>query len=227
VAFASNRGSDNRQNLYQKSSSGVGTDELLFAGESNELPFPEDWSPDGRHLIFARVKLGQVVSSDLWALPLFGDKKPFPLLQSSFWQVESQLSPDGRWFAFTTNESGTHQIVVQPFPDPNGGKWQITANGGIEPKWRRDGRELYYLGLDGRMMGVPVKSGTTFEFGQPSPLFQALANVPPPLPVVHHYDVTADGQRFLVMTPVTPSSGDATAAPITAVVNWTAGLGKK
>jgi Tol biopolymer transport system component len=229
ILFSSGRGSNTvvavPNRLYQKSSSGAGTDELLFAGDSAEGIFPEDWSSDGAYMIFGRVKLREATPADLWVLPVFGDQKPFPFLQSSFRHVESRLSPDGRWLAFTTNESGTYQIVVQPFPDPSGGKWQITAAGGIEPQWRRDGGELFYLGLDGKLMAVPIKSDPSFEAGQPEPLFQTPLAIPA-IPGNRRYDVSADGQRFLIISPVTTVPGGPQPIPITAIVNWAVGLKK-
>src|SRR6266700_4163315 len=89
----------------------------------------------------------------------------------------ARVSPDSHWIAYATNDSGMYQIVVQSFPDPNGGKWQITAQGGVEPKWRHDGRELYYLALDGKLMSVPVKGDRTFQAGTPRPLFPTPLNV--------------------------------------------------
>jgi hypothetical protein len=125
--------------------------------------------------------------------------------------------------AYSTNDSGTYQIVVQSFPDPNGGRWQITAQGGVEPKWRRDGRELYYLALDGKLMSVPLKADRTFEAGTPVPLFQTPLTVNRNQPERdRRYDVTPDG-RFLIVTPqATPAS-----TAVTAVVNWPSGLGER
>src|SRR5262249_198940 len=151
--------------------------------------------------------------------------KASPFIESRFDDAESKISPDGKWLAYTTNDSGTYQIVVQSFPDPTGGKWQITSQGGIEPKWRRDGRELYYLALDGKLMAVAIsiKGEKTLEAGTPMPLFDTPLNIQRgQLPRTHRYDVAPDG-RFLLAIP------KATAAnpPVIAVMNWTAGLEKK
>jgi hypothetical protein len=127
--------------------------------------------------------------------------------------------------AYTTNESGTYQIVVQPFPDAGAGKWQITANGGTEPRWRGDGRELYYLGLDGRIMAVSIKADKTVEAGQPVLLFQTALNTPAN-PGLKRYDVTFDGQRFLIISSIVSAPAQANPNPITAVINWTAALKK-
>src|SRR5262249_30098779 len=130
--------------MYQKSSSGVGSEELLFeADPTEEVVFPEAWSPDGQHVVFARVKIPSNIPTELWVLPLSGDRKAFRYVPTKFSHAQSAFSPDGRWLAYTTNESGMYQIVIQPFPDPSAGKWQITGNGGTEPRWRGDGRELY------------------------------------------------------------------------------------
>ena len=198
----------------------------MFEGEATgEAIFPEAWSPDGQHVIFSRNKTPGNVPTDLWVLPLSGDRKTFRYLPTQFRHVQSALSPDGRWLAYTTNESGTYQIVVQPFPDPGAGKWQISGNGGTEPRWRGDGRELYYLGLDGRIMAVSIKADKTVEAGQPVPLFQTTLNMPVN-PLLKRYDVTADGQRFLIISPVASAPAQANPNPITAVINWTAALKK-
>jgi hypothetical protein len=124
------------------------------------------------------------------------------------------LSPNGRWLAYSTNESGTYQVVVQPFPDPSGGKWQVSANGGGFPVWRRDGRELYYLSPANELMAVPVTTETSFTSGRPTMLFRA---PPPGATTGTAFAVTADGQRFLFS--VAPANA---APPITTVLNWTA-----
>jgi hypothetical protein len=147
------------------------------------------------------------------------ERKATPLIESPFDKAQARISPDGRWFAYATNDSGMYQIVVQSFPDLNGGKWQVTAQGGIEPKWRADGRELFYLALDGKLMAVPVKSGRMFEAGTPAPLFQTPLGVSrTQAPRDRRYDVAADG-RFLIAVPE-----GAAAAPLTVIVYWTAGL---
>jgi Tol biopolymer transport system component len=150
------------------------------------------------------------------------EKKESPFVESPFDKIHGRVSPDGRWIAYATNDSGMYQIVVQSFPDPNGGKWQITAQGGVEPKWRRDGRELYYLALDGKLMALPVKGERIFEAGTPVPLFETPLTVTRPTPSRdRRYDVAADG-RFLIVTPT-----QSTVPPMAVVVNWMSALEKK
>jgi dipeptidyl aminopeptidase/acylaminoacyl peptidase len=131
-------------------------------------------------------------------MPLTGDRKPVQYVRSAFNNVQPQRSPDGKYLAYSTNESGSYQIVVRTFPDPNGGRWQVTANGGMEPRWRRDGRELYYFALDGKLMAAPVRAGSAFQADQATTLFQTPLSVPGEIPYPIRYDVTADGQRFLM-----------------------------
>src|SRR5262245_29158399 len=150
------------------------------------------------------------------------EQKASPFVESPFDKIHGRVSPDGRWVAYATNDSGMYQVVVQSFPDPNGGKWTITAQGGVEPKWRHDGRELYYLALDGKLMAVPVKSDRTFEAGTPTPLFETPLTVTRPTASRdRRYDVSPDG-RFLIVAPI-----QSAAAPVNVVVNWTSELGNK
>jgi serine/threonine protein kinase len=204
--------------IYQKSSSGVGSEELVF--NSDRVEIPVHWSPNGRYVVFSRPKGStNTLPYDTWTLDVM-EKKATAFNESPFDKLHARISPDGRWLAYATNDSGMYQIVVQSFPDPNGGKWQITAQGGVEPKWRRDGRELYYLALDRKLMAVPIKTDRTFAAGTPEPLFEtelALNRNQPSRD--RRYDVAADG-RFLIVTTV----GTTGPAPVTAVVNWTSGL---
>jgi Tol biopolymer transport system component len=170
IAFASGR--NNGTHIYAKASSGVGSDTLMFNSAATEIPV--SWSHDGRYIVFSRFKPTGAAGVDTWLLSLTGEPMASSFIDSPFDKAQARISPDGRWIAYTTNDSGMYQIVVQSFPDPNGGRWQITAQGGIEPKWRRDGSELYYLALDGNLMSVPVKeagAGRTFEAGTPAVLF--------------------------------------------------------
>jgi eukaryotic-like serine/threonine-protein kinase len=235
IAFASNRPRlSGSTRIFLRSANGVGNDELLPVpsppAPEASIEVPVDWSADGRHLVFVRGALDNS-HVDIWVKPI-GDGKPFPYAQStSFRQGASRISPNGRWMAYMTNESGTYQIVVRSFPDPNQGKWQISAQGGINPMWRGDGRELYYLALDGKLMVVPVKDGADFEPAQPTVLFQTPLTIPA-LPGPSPYDVSADGQRFLLIAPSnTPDSTSNTAAGdpsvVTTIVNWTAALRQK
>jgi serine/threonine protein kinase len=219
LLFGSSR---NGAGIYQKSSSGVGADEVVFDSDQTEIPI--HWSPNGRYAVFSRPKRGANTSPyDTWIVDLMGEKKATPFIESPFDKIHARISPDGRWIAYATNDSGMYQIVVQSFPDPNGGKWQITAQGGLEPKWRRDGRELYYLALDGTLTAVPVKTDRTFEAGTPEPLFETELTINRNQPSRdRRYDVAADG-RFLIVT----TTGTTGPAPVTAVVNWTAGLAAK
>jgi len=215
IVFASNR--DGVANMYQRLSNGTGNDEALL--KSTDPTGPHDWSPDGRFILFG--VLSPKTNVDLWLLPLFGDQKPAPFIQTEFTETQGRFSPDGRWVAYASNESGPYQVYVQSFPT-SGGKWQVSTGGGAQPQWRRDGKELFYLAPDRKLMAVEVNgAGPTFVPGVPKPLFEAhFSTLFPGAPGATYYAVTGDGQRFLVNT----LAGDSTPVPFTIVLNWTAGL---
>jgi eukaryotic-like serine/threonine-protein kinase len=214
IAFISNR--KGPFHVYVKPSSGVGVEELLL-----ERAIPQDWSKDGRFLLY--YEQGPKTGRDLWALDIsMKDEKPRMVAKTPFEETMAQFSPDGRWVAYQTNESRRFEIVVQPFPEPTG-KWQISTGGGIEPRWRADGKELYFIAPDARLMAVPVQaSGPAFQAGTPVALFPtrilgggALATNQP------QYAVSRDG-RFLINQPVEES----TTTPITLILNWSPKLKK-
>ncbi len=212
VVFASGR--KGSFDLYGKAASGAGSDELLL--ESNLIKSPTDWSRDGRFITYTSAG-DPKTKADIWVLPLFADRKPFVFLQTEFNESGGQFSPDGRWMAYTSDESGRDEVYVAPFPGP-GGKWQVSTAGGTRSKWRRDGKELFYLAADNKLMAAEVKTkGTSFEVGNVRPLFETHA--PPVGPV---YDVSTDGRRFLVNTVASQQAS----SPITLVTNWTADLKK-
>ena len=156
---------------------------------------------------------------DLWVMPLFGDRKPLPFLQTPFNENPGQFSPDGRWMAYASSESGRYEVYVTPFPGP-GGKWQVSTAGGDWPRWRRDGKEIFYLAPGGtRLMAAAVNGGASaFEVGAVRELF----NTRGVAPNAWTYDISPDGQRFLVNT----FAEEAASTPITLVVNWPALLKK-
>lgn len=210
IAFASSR--SGAWDLYQRASSGAGEDELLSA--SGDDKFPTDWSPDGGFIVYHNPS--PMTGWDLWVLPLSGDPTPTPFLQTEFTEVLGTVSPDGRWMAYTSDESGAFEVYVRPFP-ASGGKWQVSIDGGAEPKWRQDGREIFYVAPDNKLMAVPTSTGPAFDSGLPKVLFEM--RVPEiTLPFPRTYVVAKNGQRFLVNTIVK----DATSSPITVVLNWTA-----
>src|SRR5712692_1489429 len=129
-----------------------------------------DWTKDGRYFVYglSDPKTGL----DLWAVPLEGDREPFPLVQMGGVQVHAQVSADGRWIAYSSNESGSaFDVYVQDFPTARR-RWKVSTDGGAQPHWRRDGKELFYLAGDGKLMAVPIEGGPTFSPGVPVPLFQ-------------------------------------------------------
>jgi Tol biopolymer transport system component/predicted Ser/Thr protein kinase len=215
IAFYSSR--DGVTHPFQKATSATARDEVLSKplGEPPGATFVDDWSRDGRYLILSVVN--PKTKSDLWVMPTFGDRKPFPYLQTGFNETWAQLSPNGQWAAYTSDESKRNEIYVQTFPTP-GGKWQASTNGGSRPVWSRDGKELYFLGADGKLMAVEVAGGgAKFQAGLPKPLFDPHLR----LSVNSWYDVSRDG-RFLVPVQIEQSAN----APMTVVVNWQAGLKK-
>jgi len=218
IAFGSSR--EGTMNLYQKLSSGAGTEPLLKSGEAK---YPTDWSPDGRFILYTTV------AGDMWLLPLSGERKPVPFLQTPFFESSGRFSPDGRWIAYQSNASGRYELYVQPFREGSGagsaGIWQVSTNGGIDPQWRRDGKELFYLAPDRTLMAVDVKGGVTFEAGAPRPLFVVRAIAASfvfSTSTPSSYAASAVGQRFLLNTPVE----DAAPTPMQVVLNWAAGLKK-
>ncbi len=215
IAFSSgSAGADVLFNLYRKPSSGAGNAELLL--KSDLTKEATDWSSDGRFILFNQY--GQT-GGDVWVLPLFGDGKPYPLLNSEFEETGAFFSPDGHWFAYTSNETGRPEVYIQTFPQ-TGGKWLVSNGGGGQPHWRADdGKELFYVAPDKTLMSVEIKTGSTVEMSAPKPLFITKVRS---YGAPNRYVVASDGQRFLVNTP----AGDATVAPITVVINWTSGLKK-
>ena len=214
IVFSSNRGGN--FDLYVKSSGGAGQEELLL--KSGESKIPDDWSHDGRFILY-RVQ-DPKTGSDMWVLPLEGDRKPQALLQMPFEELQGRFSPDGRWFAYTSNETGRHEVYVQGFPQ-SGGKWQISASGGVQPRWRCDGRELFFHSESNDAMAVDISNTPAGEFkaGVPRRLFAA--------PLISRlvdrnaWDVTLDGQRFLINSNVSQAAQAAgQVTPMTVVVNW-------
>ena len=207
VAFSSNR--SGTADLYQKATDGTGQDELLFQSERSKSP--EDWSADGRLLLFRES--GQQTNQDLWVLPLDGVRTPRPVLNSAFVEFEGRLSPDGRWIAYVSNESGPLNVFVTAFP-VTGTRWRISTDGGHQPRWRGDGKELFFLNESRDVMAVSIAAASdgSLTAGTPQRLFATTAAS---FAERNSWDVAPDGQRFLVNSvPVQRAS------PITVVVNW-------
>ena len=219
-------------NLSERAASGVGGEKPLL--KSSQADFPCDWSPDGRSILFERVAASPPSPSgstpnpqwwasskrSLWLLPLSGKRTPFPLWQSPYSEGMGRFSPDGRRIAYVSNASGKPEVYVETYPVPTG-TVRISTEGGTEPFWRRDGREIFYLALDRRLMSVRVEAGLSrFHAGLP----QALFEIPPEQVsgMRHHYAVTADGQRFLLAT----TAEEGVSSTITVVLNWKDALKK-
>jgi hypothetical protein len=221
IVFRTNR---NGMTEFYEKSAGAGGNETpaltsetqLAAGIDSPNLVCSDWSPDGRYVIGSVPQ--QSTGDDLWLIPLSGDKKPFKLLGPPSDQMHGNFSPDGHFVAYDSNESGRFQVYVQTFPLSDR-KWQVSTDGGYEPRWRADGREIYYLSGDRKLMAVSV--GTVPAFGVPKVLFQT--RVPEGVTSRRtHYVASRDGRRFLVNT----QTGDALPNPITVVFNWQADLRK-
>jgi dipeptidyl aminopeptidase/acylaminoacyl peptidase len=208
VAFASLR--QKKWGLYIKAADGTAREELVTESETAKMPM--SWSPDGKVLVYQVMTGG--AGADQWAVPLTGDKKPFPLLQSPAVEVSPQISPDGKWIAYSSNETANiFQIYVKPFPD-GPGQWQVSTEGGYFPRWRRDGKELYFMtgagGITtgsgggagaGTMMAVDIRvAGSAVQPGVPRALFPSgYGNTGHPTGIRYNaYAVSADGQRFLI-----------------------------
>jgi Tol biopolymer transport system component len=197
-----------------------GNDELLT--KSGHIMVPHDWSPDGRYLIY--YDNDPKTKRDLWVLPMDGERKPGIFLQTEFNETEAKFSPDMKWVAYQSDESGRYEIYVRPFPTQpgNGTKYQVSSGGGHQVRWRRDGKEMFYFTADGRLMAVDVSSSPTFHAGIPHALFSAPIFGGGLTEDTHRWDMTADGQRFLINT--VPEQGGS--SPITVWVNWQTAIKK-
>ena len=205
-----------------KASDGSGeATQLLDIGTVHTLQQElNDWSPDLRYILYESGTVGEGNGIDLWLLPLSGDK-PFPLLSSPGDQQFAQFSPDGRWVAYSSSETGRPEIYVVPFP-ATGSKWQISTNGGTRPRWRRDGKEIVFeVEGSGKVMSAQVNGrGPNFEVGEVRPLFET-TNLPPNN-AGSQWSLTSDGQRLLAIT-----TGETGALPLTVIQNWTGDLKRK
>ena len=210
IAFVSNR-DGGVQNVYRKNSAGVGEDELLL--KTQYLKIIDDWSPDGRYILYEESDPKN--KFDLWILPLFGDHpKPMRFLGTPFNERAGTFSPDERWIAYESDESGTYQVYVQSFP-ASGRKWQISTKQGFSPRWSHDGKTLFY-DAGGPMMAVGLTvTGGDLKASVPRQLFTGLQGFPP-----HPYDIDPLRNRFLVDT-----NQDLSTGPVLVVVlNWKSGL---
>lgn len=218
IAYSSNR--NGHMDIYQRAANGAGGEDLLM--KSNEDKYATDFSRNGQFLTYSI--LSPRTAFDIWLLPLIGKGKSLPLLQTQFGEVAGQFTPDSKWMAYQSNDSGRWAIYVRPLAADVGqgdqsaaGRWPISNGDGIFPRWRGDGKELFYLGSDDRIMAAEVSMGQangqpTFEAGIPKQLFTA--------PIIGHvpFTVTPDGQRFLVNT----QTGEEKSSAISVVLNWPA-----
>jgi eukaryotic-like serine/threonine-protein kinase len=206
IVFGSTR--KGKVDLYQKAANGTGDEEMLLESEFDK--YPMSWSRDGRFILYQEI--APRVGGDLWVLPLEGERKPFPFLQTNSNELVPSFSPDARWVAYESDESGRMEIYVAPFPGP-GGKRQVSLAGGVFPRWRGDGKELYYLAANNHLMVTEVNgTGSAFEVGAARPLFEARQTGPG-----YFYAVTPDDQRFLV-NKVIEEKGT---SQMILVLNWT------
>jgi Tol biopolymer transport system component len=195
---------EDKSTLHIKSTNEMGNGRMpLEAG----FHVPDDWSLNGQYILYREGE--PTGNHDLWVLPLSHGEKPFVFLQSQFNEGLARFSPDGKWVAYVSNESGQDDVYVARFENSRE-KWRISSAGGTSPRWRRDGKELFYLAADGKFMAVPVKSVDSFEPGVPFALFRMEALLQ------NDYDVTADGQRFLINRTITAAQ----ALPFHVIVNW-------
>jgi DNA-binding winged helix-turn-helix (wHTH) protein/Tol biopolymer transport system component len=193
IAFTSGR-LDGVSDVYLRPTTGPGEDRLFLRTRENKII--NDWSRDGRYLVFASTN--HVTKMDLWVASLTGDQTPRPLLTGPANEFQGQISPDGRWLAYASDESGTWEVYLQAFPSL-GAKRAVSAGGGSEPQWRSDGRELFYVAPDGKLMAVAITPGEALQVSRPTALFQTPIPLSPEINTRrNHYVASSDGQRFLI-----------------------------
>lgn len=223
IFFSSDRphGQSGEFGIYRKAADGLGSTQLVFRSRNqNQYAALDDLSSDGRYAVYDTA--GDPNSTQLWVLPLFGERKPYAFVQGGFGTASARFSPNGRYVAYSSNETGTVQVYVQAFPQHTG-KWQVSLSGGAQPMWSGDGKELFYLSQgdntwDTRLMAVAVNTdSTSFQAGNPQMLFET--QLIPLWGWNNSYAISRDGQRFLMLA---PAGGQAKPQSITVVLNWQA-----
>ena len=213
IAFMSNR--SGQFHIYQTAADGTRTTSSVIVDDAAE--YNPSFSPDGRYLIFRRLSAQSGAHTEIWAKPLYGNPEAFPVVQSE--AAHPALSPDGKWLAYSCQESGRPEIYVVPFRQGSG-KWQVSTGGGTWPRWRGDGKELFYLSLDKKITSAEISAvGSSLVVGKVAPLFQV--NVATSLG--WFYDVSADGKRFVALNQDPRQATE----PLTLVFNWRALLKKQ
>jgi Tol biopolymer transport system component len=198
IIFASNR--TGRFNMFRKPLSGTGVEELLMQSDVNQYPL--DVSPDGRCLVYTQV--GKSTGDDLWVYPLAQRGKPYLFAGSEFAERLGVFSPDGRFMAYISDESGRFEVYVRPFPpSDNGAKRIVSIGGGTQPRWDPNGKELYFIAPDGMLMEVAVDLSSGFRAEKPKPLFQTGIWSAAGVTNGHRWDIARDG-RFLINTATPP-----------------------
>lgn len=208
VVFSSSRQHIFR--MYIKNADGAQEEQQLkLAADEKGDQYPSDWSRDGKYILYRMGYQLRVAE-----LP---DMKTSPIAEGDASSKNGQFSPDGKWVAYASNETGKWEVYVTSFPEGRG-EWQVSIGGGTQPRWRGDGKELFYLAADGKMMSVPVERGANFDPGAPVALFQANARDFVATSELYAYGVTRDGQRFLINT----QTQNAVSQPVTVILNWQA-----
>jgi Tol biopolymer transport system component len=206
TVFASNR--ELKFDLYLKDTNGAQEEKVI--PQDGPDRFPTDWSRDGKYVLYGR-------GPDLWFLT-FPELRATQFLKAASTLKTGRFSPDGKWVAYSSNESGRWEIYVTSFPEAHG-KWQVSNTGGDQPRWRGDGKELFYLSTDSKIMAAPVKTGSNFDAGTPTALFQANPREMVATSELFSYDVSNDGQKFLVNASLKTAM-----TPMSVVLNWSAKL---
>jgi Tol biopolymer transport system component len=195
--------------IYEKEIDSIQDASIVIAESENE--WMEDWSQDGKYIIYLAT---DGLTQSIRALPLSEDQEPFTIIESTSDIDEPHLSFDGKWLAYNSNKSRTWEVYITPFSETAGQEYKISTGSGVQPRWRKDGKELYYLTLDGKMMAVDIMANTKIVHGKPTELFDTKLSVDP---IRDQYDVSSDGKRFLLLKPL----AEAESTPITVTFNWT------
>jgi serine/threonine-protein kinase len=226
LVFSSNRGTTARgANIFSQAADGTGAVQQLTTGTTS-TKYAAAFTPDGRRLVFSDEGAATTTLADLMVMPLDGERKPETLLQTEFREFNAALSPDGKWIAYQVRESSRYEVYVRPFPEVQRGRWQISTDGGEQPLWSRDGREIFYLNPEGKLMSVSVQTTPTFVAQTPRPVFDKSYVFDITANSLRTYDVSRDGRRFLMIKNVELPE-QAAVPQVVLILNWSEELKRR